>query len=82
MKYLFGKSIHHTHEWLAAQSTQDGYRAIAGIHGLLGVRNSEVHLLPGHEQADGWEEFAEELFERVKSNNLRVVMHDEEENCN
>jgi 2-iminoacetate synthase ThiH len=79
MKYLFGKSIHHTHEWLAAQSTQEGYRAIAGTQGLLGIRNSEVHLLPGHEQADNWEEFAEELFERVKTNNLRVVMRTEEE---
>ena len=79
MKYVFGRTPSRARDWVKQQDFPERYKVISMPQGLLGVRNSEVHLVADYGYSEEWPELQAFLEERKDCNNLNVIQHDEED---
>ena len=79
MKYVFGRTPSMARDWVVQQDFPERYKVISMAQGLLGVRNSEVHLVADYGYSEEWPELQAFLEERKNYNNLNVIQHDEKD---
>lgn len=79
MKYVFGRIPSMARDWVKQQDFPEKYKVISMAQGLLGVRNSEVHLVADYGYSEEWPELQAFLDERKDCNNLNVIQHHEED---
>ena len=79
MRYVFGRTPSMARAWVKQQDFPEKYKVIVWAQGLLGVRNSEVHLVADYGYSEEWPELQAFLEERKNYNNLNVIQHDEKD---
>lgn len=79
MKYVFGRTPSMAKAWVKQQDFPEKYKVISIAQRLLGVRNSEVHLVADYGYSEEWPELQVFLDERKDCNNLNVIQHDKED---
>ena len=79
MKYVFGRTPSMARYWVKQQDFPERYKVISMAQGLLGVRNSEVHLVADYGYSEEWPELQAFLEERKNYSNLNVIQHDEKD---
>ena len=79
MRYVFGRTPSMARDWVKQQDFPERYKVIVWAQGLLGVRNSEVHLVADYGYSEEWPELQAFLEERKNYNNLNVIQHDEKD---
>ena len=79
MKYVFGRTPSMARYWVKQQDFPEKYKVIVWAQGLLGVRNSEVHLVADYGYSEEWPELQAFLEERKNYSNLNVIQHDEKD---
>ena len=79
MRYVFGRIPSMARDWVKQQDFPEKYKVISTAWDLVGVSNSEVHLVADYGYSEEWPELQTFLEERKDCNNLNVIQHDEED---